>query len=246
MAVADFYAIAAVFVLAGTVKGVIGLGLPTVSLGLLVLITDLPGAMALMLVPSFVTNVWQGCVGGNLVDLLRRLWPFLLPATVLVGLGGLAIKTADLSLLAALLGALLVAYAVIGLAGFRLAIAADKEAWAGPLFGGVNGVLTGLTGSFVVPGVMYLQAIGLPRDQLVQAMGITFTLATAALAVSLGGHGLLSRDLGLASFAGVMPALIGMVIGQRVRSSLSETVFRRVFFWALLVLGFYIVIRAFG
>ena len=91
-------AAAAVFLLAGTVKGVIGLGLPTVSLGLLVLVTDLPGAMALMLAPSFVTNVWQGCVGGNLLALLRRLWPFLLPATLLIGLSGLAIVSADLSL----------------------------------------------------------------------------------------------------------------------------------------------------
>ena len=237
-------AAAAVFLLAGTVKGVIGLGLPTVSLGLLVLVTDLPGAMALMLAPSFVTNVWQGCVGGNLLALLRRLWPFLLPATLLIGLSGLAIVSADLSLLAGLLGLLLVAYALVGLLGIRLAIGSAREGWAGPLFGAVNGLLTGLTGSFVVPGVMYLQSIGLPRDQLVQAMGILFTLSTAALAVSLGGNGLLSQDLGLVSAAGVIPALLGMVIGQRIRRVLSEAAFRRVFFWALLALGAYIAVRA--
>ena len=235
---------AAIFVLAGTVKGVIGLGLPTVSLGLLVLITDLPGAMALMLAPSFVTNLWQGCVGGNLGLLLKRLWPFLLPATVLVWLGGLAITAVDLSLLAALLGLLLVAYAVIGIAGVRFAITGDKERWAGPLFGAVNGILTGLTGSFVVPGVMYLQSIGLPRDQLVQAMGILFTLATVALAVSLGGNGMLNRELGLVSAAGVVPALLGMMIGQKIRQCLSAALFRKVFFWSLLVLGLYITIRS--
>lgn len=234
---------AAIFLLAGTVKGVIGLGLPTVSLGLLVLVTDLPGAMALMLAPSIVTNVWQGFTGGNLGPLVQRLWPFLLPATLLVGLGGLVIASIDLSLLSALLGLLLVAYAVVGLAGIRLTVSSTKESWTGPLFGSVNGVLTGLTGSFVVPGVMYLQSIGLPRDQLVQAMGILFTLSTAALALSLGSNGLLSLDLGLISIAGVAPALLGMVIGQRIRQVLSEAAFRRVFFWALLVLGGYIVVR---
>ena len=236
---------AAIFLLAGTVKGVIGLGLPTVCLGLLVLITDLPGAMALMLAPSFVTNVWQGCVGGSLLVLLRRLWPFLVPATALVFLGGLALTTVDLQLLSGLLGLLLVAYACLGLAGMRLALEPSTDRWAGPLFGAINGLLTGLTGSFVVPGVMYLQAIGLSRDQLVQAMGITFTVATAALALSLGGSGLLNAELGLISLAGVLPALLGMVAGQRIRQVLSEVMFRKVFLGALLVLGLYITARAF-
>ena len=74
--------VAAVFFLAGAVKGVIGLGLPTVSLALLTLALDLPTAMALLLVPSFVTNLWQGLVGGHLGPLLRRLWPFLTLAAV--------------------------------------------------------------------------------------------------------------------------------------------------------------------
>ncbi len=225
-------------------KGVIGLGLPTICLGLLILITDLPGAMALMLVPSFVTNVWQGCVGGNLGYLLKRLWPFLVPATALVFAGGMAFTAIDLTLLSALLGLLLVTYAGLGLAGIRPSIAPGGEQWAGPFFGAVNGLFTGLTGSFVVPGVMFLQAIGLPRDQLVQAMGITFTMSTVTLALTLGGNGLLSGELGLISLAGVLPALLGMMLGQRIRQVLSEALFRKAFFGTLLLLGGYIMARA--
>lgn len=240
----ELAAIAAIFMLAGTVKGVIGLGLPTISLGLLVLIIDLPGAMALILVPSFVTNVWQSCAGGALLRLLKRLWPFLLPAGLLVGLGGMAITRLDLSLLAALLGLLLIAYAAFGLTGLRLAFDRRQERWVGPVLGAFNGIFTGMTGSFAVPGVMFLQAVGLPRNQLVQAMGIIFVVSTVALAVSLGGSGLLRQDLGLVSLAGVVPALLGMVIGQKIRQVLSEAFFRRVFFWALLALGLYIAIGA--
>ena len=75
-------------------------------------------------------------------------------------------------------------YAGIALLGWRLTFAPQSEKWAGPGFGLVNGVLTGMTGSFVMPGVLYLQAIGLPRDALVQAMGILFTLSTVALAIA--------------------------------------------------------------
>jgi uncharacterized membrane protein YfcA len=102
-----------------------------------------------------------------------------------------------------------------------------------------------MTGSFVVPGVLYLQAIGLPRDMLIQAMGMLFTASTAALAVALGGRNLLTLELGAISTAAVLPAIAGMILGQRLRRRLSETSFRRVFFLSLLALGAYIVARSF-
>jgi uncharacterized membrane protein YfcA len=215
-------AILATFLLAGAVKGVIGLGLPTVSLALLTVATDLTSAMALLLVPSLAM------------------------ATLTVWLGALALTRVDLALLSALLGALLVVYAALSLAGLRLAVPPAREAWLGALAGAVNGILTGMTGSFVVPGVLYLQALGLGRDALIQAMGLLFTLSTLALAAALGGSGLLSPDLGLWSAAAVAPALLGMVLGQKVRRALPEARFRRVFFAALLVLGTYIVAGALG
>ncbi len=229
------------FLVAGTVKGVIGLGLPTVSLGLLTVATDLPTAMALLLVPSFVTNLWQATVGGNGREVLLRIWPFLVMATVSVWLGAIALTRADLRLLSALLGGLLVTYAAVNLAGFRLAITARQEVWAGPLVGTANGILTGMTGSFVVPGVMFLQAIGLSRDMLIQAMGMLFTASTLALAVALQGNQLLTAQLGTLSAAALLPAAAGMVFGQRIRQRLSEHLFRRVLFVALLILGAYII-----
>ena len=239
-------AIAGTFFLAGAVKGVIGLGLPTVSLALLTVAIDLPSAMALLLVPSFVTNLWQALVGGHLKAALGRIWPFLSMATVTVWLGALALTRVDLSWLSALLGALLVVYAAFSLAGLRLAVTARQEAWTGPLAGAANGILTGMTGSFVVPGVLYLQALGLTRDMLIQAMGLLFTASTIALAVALGGNDLLSLELGTWSAAALLPAILGMVLGQRVRRVLSEPLFRRVFFIALLLLGGYIIAGAFA
>jgi len=236
--------VAATFLLAGAVKGVIGLGLPSVSLGILTAAIDLPTAMALLLAPSFVTNLWQGVVGGKARDIVSRTWPFLLAATVTIPVGALALSRLNLSWLAALLGVLLALYSSLSLAGYRTSIAPTSEARAGPLFGIANGVLTGMTGSFVVPGVMYLQAIGLPRDVLVQAMGILFTLSTVMLGLVLGGNNLLTVQLGWISLLAVVPAIIGMVVGQKLRKLLSEHLFRRVFFVSLLVLGIYIVATA--
>jgi uncharacterized membrane protein YfcA len=95
--------------------------------------------------------------------------------------GSLVLVEVDVSLLSALLGLLLVVYSALSLSRPTIAIPRAWESWAGPVLGTVNGILTGMTGSFVVPGVLYLQAIGLPRDMLIQAMGMLFTVSTVAL-----------------------------------------------------------------
>jgi uncharacterized membrane protein YfcA len=234
----------ATFLLAGTVKGVIGLGLPTVSLAILTVALDLPGAMALLLVPSFATNLWQASIGGNARLLILRLWPFFFSASLTVWIGAMALIRVDLALLSALLGALLVVYAVVSLAGVRPVIATRQEIWSGPLAGTINGLLTGMTGSFVVPGVMYLNALGFTRGQLIQAMGMLFTLSTLALALSLGTHGLIDEAQVLDSSIALLPAGIGMLLGQAIRGAISESLFRRVFFLSLLTLGAYIAFNA--
>ena len=222
----------------------IGLGLPTVSLGLLTATVGLTEAMALMVVPSLVTNLWQGLVGGALVPLLRRLGSALIAAALGIWLAAGVLVGADKALLAGLLGLSLCLYAAVGLGRPALPSPGRHEVWASPLVGGVTGVLTGLTGSFVVPAVPYLQTLGLGRDALVQAMGVWFTVSTVVLGAALGRHDLLPLGLGGLSAAAVVPALIGMWLGQRLRGRLSEAQFRKVFFWALLGLGAFIALRA--
>lgn len=236
------FAISATFVIAGGVKGLIGLGLPSVSLGLLAAIIDLPTAMALMIAPSFFTNLYQATLGGYTGVILQRIWPFLLFATTTVWLGATALPRVDLDVLTALLGLLLVAYGGLNIFGIRLTIQAQSEGWAGVVLGATNGIFTGMTGSFAVPGVMYLQGIGMSRDMLVQAMGMLFTTSTVALAVALGTNALLSTDLGIASILAVAPSVIGMWAGQNLRRHLSEAQFRSALFIGIILLGIYILI----
>jgi uncharacterized membrane protein YfcA len=232
------------FLLAGFVKGVIGLGVPTVSLALLTVTLGMKPAMALLLLPSLVTNLWQAFAGGAFLAIVRRTWSLLLAMCLAAWVGVHLLTRADTALLSGLLGALLCVYAALGLARPQIPAPGRHETWLSPLVGVVNGVLTGLTGSFVVPGVPYLQSLGLGRDALVQAMGIMFTVSTLALAVSLSGQSLLPGDLWLLSLAAVLPALLGMVLGQVFRQLLSEAVFRRVFFISLVILGLYIAASA--
>jgi uncharacterized membrane protein YfcA len=241
---------AGVFTLAGVVKGVVGLGLPTLSMALLALWMMPTEAAALLVVPSLVTNLWQlrpldrlgpmwrrlgGMQAGIVFGTLAGFWAF-------GGVGGLGGAGASV-----VLGLALTAYAAWGLLGSPLQLPAGREPWLGPLAGACTGAVTALTGVFVLPAVVYLQALDLSREELVQALGLSFTTSTVALAISLygaqGHEGHAAPLLG-ASLLMLPPALAGMALGQWVQQRLSVPVFRRWFFLALGVLGVYIAVRA--
>ncbi len=157
---ASIWILAAVtFVIAGLVKGVIGMGLPTVAMGLLSIVLPPGAAAAVLLVPSFVTNVWQLLAGPSFRALLRRLWSMMVcvVAGTLVTANILAGDIAGIASLA--LGVALACYGIVGLAGLKFTVRAGHEPWLSPVIGFVTGLVTGATGVFVLPAVPYLQAI---------------------------------------------------------------------------------------
>lgn len=231
------------FVAAGFAKGVIGMGLPTVSLALLTVTLGLKEAMALMLIPSFATNVWQALAGSHFISMVKRLWPLLAASCPAIWLGAGVVARADAHKLAAVLGAMLFVYAALALWRVRIPGPGSHEKWLSPAVGAVTGIVTGLTGSFVMPAVPYMQALGLTRHELVQAMGISFSLSTLVLGLALAGHALLPLELGMVSAGALVPAILGMMFGAWVRDRLSEERFRQLLFTAMLLLGGWLALR---
>jgi uncharacterized membrane protein YfcA len=236
--------IAAVFAVAGFVKGVIGLGLPTIAMGLLVIVMPPVEAAAILILPSLLTNIWQMLAGPLLVPIIRRLWSMMLG--VCAGTwAGMGLMTGAAGRYGTVfLGLALVLYALTGLSAFRLRIPPRHEGWLGPLVGVTTGGITALTGVFVIPAVPYLQAIGLEKEELVQVLGLSFTVSTLALAVNVAAAGALTATLATATFVALLLACAGMWLGQAVRVRLQPATFRRWFFVGLAVLGFYLAGRA--
>ena len=232
------------FLLAGIVKGVIGLGLPTVAMGLLVLVTTPAEAAAMLIVPSLVTNVWQLATGPSLTGLVRRLWSMMAGICVGAFAGAGLLARTDATLAGGGLGAALVLYGVLGLSGVRFSVPSRLEPWLSPLVGAATGVVTGATGVFVIPAVPYLQALGLNKDDLIQALGLSFTVSTVALAGGLAGEGAFRVAQAGTSVLALLPALAGMLAGQRVRRRVSARAFRLCFFAGLLVLGTHSLLQA--
>lgn len=237
--------VGAIYVLAGTVKGVIGMGMPTVAMALLAIVIAPVDAAAIMVLPALVTNLWQMLAGPYLRALTLRLWPMLAGVVVgtLAGTGWLA--GIDAGVGRALLGVTIGLYGLSGLRSLRVAADAASERWLGPLAGGLTGMINAATGVSVIPAVPYLQAIGFEKDELVQALGLFFMASTVALGLNLASTAALTLAHGPAATVALVAALAGMRLGQIVRARLDPAAFRRLFFLGLFLLGLALVGRAF-
>lgn len=237
--------ITATFFVAGLVKGVTGMGLPTVAMGVLGALLSPLQAVSLLLAPSLVTNLWQLLAGPRFVPLTKRLWPMMLLIVVGTLAGSALLTQADPKLATAGLGGALVAYAAYTLFAKPITIPAGFERLASPLVGLITGLVTGATGVFVIPAVPYIQSLNLDRDDLVQALGLSFTISTLALAAGLFLQGSAPTGSLLTSLAAVAPAVLGMIAGQALRQHISPTLFKKIFLSLLLVLGLEMASRAF-
>ncbi len=236
--------VAAAFLLAGFIKGVIGLGLPTVSMGLLAVTMQPSHALAIVIVPAVVTNIWQTFVGPYLSDIMRRLWPLMVGTVVGIWLNAGMLTGPYARYGAIVLGGLLVIYAITSLSKFSFHVARRDEKWIGGIVGVMTGVVSAATGVQVIPSMPYMQAIGMEKDELVQALGVFFTVATVALAFNLTSAGLLSASTALPGAIAMAAAFTGMFIGQAVRSRMRPEAFRRWFLVAMIFLGLYLAASA--
>lgn len=236
--------IVVVFTLAGMVKGMIGLGLPAISMGLLTLMMTPYQAASLLIVPSMLTNFWQLFAEGGVIKLLQRFWS--LVVGIIVGSIWSIFPTLSHHQFPseALLGTLLALYGLYGLLGKKIPNLVAYERYLSPIVGYLGGALTVATGVVVIPVVPYVQSLQLKRDELIQTLGLSFTVSTCCLAVFIYQNPVEQQliDWRMLSL-GLIPALVGMWLGGKIRYRISEVKFRRIFFMGLCLLGGYMLLH---
>ena len=230
-----------IFLFAGTVKGLVGLGLPTVALAFMSLVLSLPEAMAMLVLPTIFTNVWQAAVGGNFRVIVRRHWPLILPLTTTLYVTMWQLGRKGPSWASLVLGMVLILYGAMGLLRIRPRVSKDLEKPLGPVIGVLSGFIASMVGVPVVPLMPYLQALDIRPSEIVQTLGIVLCATSFTLAASLINFGLFDGPRALLSAGAVVPSIAGMWLGQRVRAGLSIDQFRLAVFAVLLAMGLYTV-----
>ncbi len=231
------------FFVAGIVKGLIGLGLPAMALGIMILQLQLRDSMAILVLPLLITNLWQGINGGYFVVILKRLWMLFAAGVIGIWFAVGIMTVANPDILAIILGVVLSSYATFSMLTPQFTFLSNFERLLLPVAGAITGIIAGLTGSMAFPAVAYIQRIGLSRAAFIQAIGIWFCLGSLALGGSMESRGILPSNLALVSLGAVITAVIGMTIGRSLQQRLSEPAFNKIFFTALILLGIYITCR---
>jgi uncharacterized membrane protein YfcA len=229
--------IAGAFIVAGIAKGAIGMGMPPIAIGLMSFAVPLESAIAIMVVPTMVTNIWQAIYGGGFRPLMRRFGT--MAATAMIGILAVGYLLSDLgsSSTSGWVGVLLVLYSLIALTPYRPRVPRRAEPWANPLIGLASGAVAGSTGVAAVPFLPYMQSLDMDRHELVQALGIMFVFITGMLAVSLALHGAYHLTNSVAGIAAIAPTMVGVWLGQHARRRLSAETFRRIFIFGMLGVG---------
>lgn len=232
--------------LAGIVKGTTGLGYATCALPMLTLALGLKPAMGVVLIPAMATNFNVVFTAGHLGEVTRRFAQLYLAILPGIGVGILMLMWIDAAVAAAVLGMSIIAYTVFAAARPDFSVSATAERRLQAPVGFLNGVVTGLTGSQVMPLLPFVLSVGLDPGRQVQAINLAVIIASAVLAGGLVATGLLTGPLFVISVAGILPALAGVEIGNRVRARIAAETFRKLVLVVLLVSGLVMIAKGIG
>lgn len=233
-----------VFLLAGTIKGTVGIGLPTAAIGILAQFVEPQTAIPLVVFPIMVTNAWQVYRSGHPLVTLKTYWPFAVALMVFMWLTTFLAASISTTTMVTLLGISIVIFSVTSLAVTPPPIPERYDRLAQVVAGSLSGVLGGLTAIWVPPMVIYFLARRIDKDAFVRASGLLLFLGSLPLALGFWQSGLMTGPDALVSMAMIVPSLIGFSIGEVLRRRLSDKRFRTAVLLVFLLMGLNLIRRA--
>lgn len=234
----------AAFLLAGTIKGTVGIGLPTLSISIMAQFVDPRVAIAMLLIPALVTNSWQIYRGGAVRRSAQLLWPFALVMIVAMYVSALLAPLVSQEFLTAGIGVMVVLWAATSLIKKPLRIPDSLDRPFQVLAGLVSGAIGGLTAIWSPPMVMYLLARHNDKEDFVRFTGFLILCGSVPLVIGYVSNGLLTRELALVSTIMVIPTLIGFSIGEKLRRRLHGDQFQTVVLCVFCLMGLNLIRRA--
>ena len=222
------------------------MGLPTISLLLLTLFTDISAAISLIIIPSLATNLLQGFIGKYFKELVKEFWIFFIISGLFVYLGTFIFLKINVQISTLLLSILIISYSFIVLTKKNYSIKTGNSTLMKISIFSSNGILTGMTGSLIIPGVFYFQSLDFNKEKLIQALGIHFSVLTLFLGLSKSYNNYyLTQDLLFVSFISSIFAFAGMFVGNHIGSKINENLFKTLFMFSLIVLGILLALKIF-
>ena len=232
-----------VFLLAGTIKGTIGIGLPTASVSILSQFYDPRTAIVLVMAPMLVSNIWQVYRSKDYLKTIRTYWPFALMLMVFIWLSArfsVSVPTAHLMMI---LGTVIILFSLNSLFLKPPRLPPRHDKWIQPVAGALAGLMGGLTAIWSPPMVIYLLARGVGKDGFVRATGLLISLGSLPLMLGYWSNGLLRGELAQLSAVMIVPTLLGFGLGELLRRRIDAALFQKVVLTGFLLMGLNIIRR---
>jgi uncharacterized membrane protein YfcA len=222
---------------AGFIKGTTGLGYSTCALPFLVSAVGLRSAIVIVPIPALAANLGLLFGAGNVRETFSRFWIFYAATAPGILCGTMLLAWVDQKLATKVLGVVTVGFVVYSVIRPNVTMPSRLERPLQLPAGLMNGLLTGLTGSQVMPLLPYMLALKLDADRFVQAVNIAVVTASLILALALLISGLMTWQLAVFSALGVAPAFWGGALGNRLRPRIPTRTFRTAVLVMILLMG---------
>lgn len=231
----------------GLIKGALGVGTPLLTVPLMALVLPPQMAVVLMAVPVVVANVWQAFKAEQIRSAVSRFWPPFL--TILIGtyFGVAILADIDDRSLFIVVGVIVISAAFFQGSSFKFHLTPASEKPAGFIFGAASGLIGGLSSLFGPMLIIYLLSIPhLGKERFVASISFLYIACVVPWAVMLVLFGVLDQRMALLSTLSVVPVMVGLVSGERLRKRMSDERFQRFILLILLISGFTMLWRAFS
>ncbi len=239
----DYLFILIAYLVAASIKGFTGIGFSTSCLPIMALRLDLKLAIPLVVIPSIVSNIAVMIQAGRFKQAIKRFWPFYLASVPGLLLGLLLLVAIQASVAKAILGLVLILYALWALVNKSASLPEKWERCLKIPAGFSTGFVNGLTGSQVMPSLPYLLSLKLKKSDFIQAINISFTLSSLMMLLGMNRLGYLPPDILLLAVTGLIPVLGTLYFAGKLQKKLSGDSHRTLVLVFLLVMGAILLLK---
>jgi uncharacterized membrane protein YfcA len=224
-------------IIAGLLKGVIGVGMPVVALPLLSLFVDIKSAVMLLSLPLIFSNIPQALEGGKTGRCLVQLLPVILGMIPGLILGVRILLALDANVAEIIAGVVVMGVGGVTLLAPKLQLQSRLVLPAGVtfgFFGGVLGAIAAMPGPLVF---IFLLAKGLRGKAFTKEASLYLVVSAGLLALLLTASREFNwRDVSV-SAAAMLPVGLGMFAGQLIRDKIAPQTFEKLVLFAVIAAG---------
>lgn len=240
----EIIGVAATFLVSGLVKGVTGFGQPLVAMSLLSSFVPVDVALALLVLPIVLTNLWQGLQGGYALQILRRFWTMIAMLGIGIFVGASIVAGINDRMLFAIIGSVVIVFVLFSVWQPSFVLEEKTLRWLNPIVGFVSGIVGGISTIYGPPMLMVLTSLRMPKDLFVATVGVILFSGSIFLTIAFSTVKILTAELLLPSALSALPVFGGMYLGRILRNRIPQEGFRRVLLFSLFLISLNLIRRA--